>query len=220
MWWGCGLISFIWPQECLGGWSWRNIQSLLWPLSWTPYNSILSFSIILSLSLFYHSIWSPSSYLPSLLPIISFHTAARPYSTPIVLLSLFHSTHCLVLPLLLLSTPRTALLLPHLLLHTNPHWFPCSIPSYTALAIVLYSTSISDRLLFPIVYKLRYLVLYLHSDLSVQFIDLLASALLALLALHLRSSLCSYLPPLSAPKCLPSWQPPARAVSRWLPLSM
>jgi hypothetical protein len=81
---------------------------------------------------------------------------------------------------------------------------PCSIPSYTASVIVLYSTSISVRLLFSTVYKPRYLGLYQHSGL---FVNLSPCSYLiwSLCSLHPSTRLCrSHLPLLSAPKCLPS----------------
>jgi hypothetical protein len=132
----------------------RTISSYLFPF-------ILSLSLHLICSILsppHSHQFSPS--FPSALPPI-------PCSTSIILLSLFHSVHCLTLPfstafhfLRCLTTASCIVL----------HCFAlpsCSIPSYTASVIVLYSTSISSRLLFSMVYKPRYLGLYRHSDLFV-----------------------------------------------------
>ena len=81
--------------------------------------------------------------------------------------------HCLTLPLsIVFHFLRCLVTASFIVLHcfALP---PCSIPSYTASVIVLYSTSIFVHLLFSAVYKPRYLGLYQHSDLFVQSIALL-----------------------------------------------
>jgi hypothetical protein len=151
-------------------------------------NSVRSHLIFFLLSYCYHSILSVPSYLatppsfPSALPPI-------PCSTSIILLSLFHSTHCLTLPFSIVFHFLHCLTTASFIVL---HCFvlpPCSIPSYTASVIVLHSTSISVHLLFSMVYKPRYLGLYPHSDLFVNPLPCSLSDLIALLAPSLRSPL-------------------------------